>query len=53
MLWLFEKMFFGLLSSLVNGSNYAKGVLVRNQKCMIYLYDLNIHVFNLITRKNE
>ena len=35
MFGLIMKIFIGLLTGLVNGSNYRKCVPIRNQKCMI------------------
>ena len=35
MLGLIKKMFIGLLTGLVNGSNHTKCVSLSNQKCMI------------------
>ena len=40
---LIKKMFIGLLTSLVNGSNHDKHVSLSNQKCMIQPTLINIH----------
>ena len=36
-------MFIGLLTGLVNGTNHAKCVSLRNQKCMIQPTLINLH----------
>ena len=38
-----EKMFIGLLTGLVNGSNHTKWLLLSNQKCMIQPTLINLH----------
>ena len=43
MLGLIKKIFIGLLTGLVNGSNYTKCVSLRNQKCMIQPTLINLH----------
>ena len=43
MFGLIKKMFVGLLTGLVNGSNHTKCVLLSNQKCMIQPALINVH----------
>ena len=43
MFGLIKKIFIGLLTSLVNGSNHAKCVLLSNQKCMIQPTLIDLH----------
>ena len=38
-----KKIFIGLLTGLVNGSNHTKCVLLSNQKCMIQPTLINLH----------
>ena len=38
MLGLIKKIFIGLLTGLVNGSNHTHSVSLRNQKCNISLF---------------
>ena len=40
---LIKKIFIGLLSGLVNGSNHIKCVSLSNQKCMIQRTLINLH----------
>ena len=40
---LIKKIFIGLLTGLVNGSNHKKGVLLSNQKCMIQPTLTDVH----------
>ena len=40
---LIKKIFIGLLTELVNGSNHTKYVSLRNQKCMIQPTRINLH----------
>ena len=40
---LIKKIFIGLLTGLVNGSNHTKCVLLSNQKCMIHPTLINLH----------
>ena len=40
---LIKKIFVGLLSGLVNGSNHIKCVSLSNQKCMIQRTLINLH----------
>ena len=40
---LIKKMFTGLLTGMVNGSNHTKCVLLSNQKCMIKFTLINLH----------
>ena len=44
MFGLIKKIFIGLLSSIVNASNHTKCVLFSNQKCMIQLILINLHL---------
>ena len=43
MFGLIEKIFIGLLTDLVNGSNHIKCVFLSNQKCMIQPTLINVH----------
>ena len=43
MFGLIEKMFMGLLVSIVNAYNYKKCILLSNQKCMIQPTLINLH----------
>ena len=43
MFGLIKKIFIGLLTDLVNGSNHTKCALLSNQKCMIQLTLINLH----------
>ena len=43
MFGLIKKMFIGLLTGLVNGSNYTKCLLLSNQKCIIQPTLINLH----------
>ena len=45
MFGLIKKIFIGLLTGLVNGSNHAKCVLLSNQKCMIQPTLINLHPY--------
>ena len=38
-----RKIFIGLLTVLVNGSNHTKCVLLSNQECMVQLTFINLH----------
>ena len=40
---LIKKIFFGLLTGLVNGSNHRECVSLSNQKCIIQLTPINLH----------
>ena len=40
---LIQKIFMGLLISIVNASNHTKRVSLSNQKCMIQLTLINLH----------
>ena len=40
---LIKKIFIGLLSGIVNGSNHTKCVSLSNQKCMIEPTLINLH----------
>ena len=40
---LIKKIFIGLLTGLVNGSNHTKCISLSNQKCMIQLTFINLH----------
>ena len=40
---LIKKIFIGLLTGIVNGSNHTKCVLLSNQKCMIQPTLINLH----------
>ena len=42
MFGLIKKIFIGLLTGLVNGSNHAKCISLSNQKCMILLALINL-----------
>ena len=42
MFWLIKKIFIGLLTGLVNGSNHTKGVSLNNQK-----YEIQPTLINL------
>ena len=41
--WLIKKIFIGLLTGLVNGSNHRKSISLSNQKCMIQPTLINLH----------
>ena len=43
MFGLIKKIFIGLLTGLVNGSNHTNYVFLSNQKCMIQLTLINLH----------
>ena len=43
MFWLIEKIFMGLLISIVNASNYTKCISLSNQKYMIQPTLINLH----------
>ena len=43
MFGLIKEIFIGLLTVLVNGSNYTKCVSLNNQKCMIQSTLINLH----------
>ena len=43
MFGLIKKIFIGLLTSLVNGSNHTECVSLSNQKCMIQPKLINLH----------
>ena len=43
MFGIIKKIFIGLLTSLVNGSNHTKCVLLNNQKCMTQPTLINLH----------
>ena len=43
MFGLIKKIFIGLLTGLVNGSNHTKCVLLSNQKCQIQPTLINLH----------
>ena len=43
MFGLIKKIFIGLLTGLVNGSNHTKCVSLSNQKCMTQLTLMNLH----------
>ena len=43
MFGLIKKIFIGLLTGLVNGSNHTKCVLLRKQKCMTQTTINNLH----------
>ena len=43
MFGLIKKIFIGLLTGLVNGSNHTKCVSLSNQKCMIQPTFINLH----------
>ena len=43
MFGLIKKIFIGLLTGLVNGSNHTKCVLLINQQCMIQPTLINLH----------
>ena len=43
MFGLIEKLFMGLLISIVNASNHTKWVSLNNQKCMIQSTLINLH----------
>ena len=43
MFGLIKKIFIGLLTGLVNGSNHTNYVSLSNQKCMIQLTLINLH----------
>ena len=43
MFGLIKKIFIGLLTGLVNGSNHTKCVSLSNQKCMIQSTLINLH----------
>ena len=43
MFGLIKKIFIGLLTGLVNGSNHIKCVLLSNQNCMIQFTLTNLH----------
>ena len=38
-----KKLFIGLLTGLVNGSNHTKCISLSNQKCMIQPILINLH----------
>ena len=44
MFGLFKKVFIGLLTGLVNGSNHTKRISLSNQKCMIQPILINLHL---------
>ena len=44
MFWLILKIFIGLLTGIVNGSNHIKCVLLCSQKCMIQSTLINLHL---------
>ena len=43
MFGLIKKIFIGLLTGLVDGSNHPKWFLLRNQKCLIQTTLINLH----------
>ena len=43
MIGLIKKIFIGLLTGLVNGSNHTKWIGLNDQKCMIPLTSINLH----------
>ena len=43
MSWLIKKIFIGLLTGLVNGSNHTKCILLSNQKCEIQPTLIDLH----------
>ena len=45
MFGLIKKIFIGLLTGLVNGSNHTKCVSLTNQKCMIQPILINLHPY--------
>ena len=44
MFGLIKKVFIGLLTGLVNGSNHTKRISLSNQKCMIQPILINLHL---------